>query len=243
MLNILVVLAVLMLLGAIPAWPHSRNWGYGPSRRAGPGSVDSAHPGAVGSTLVGTGAAIMRRTMSGVGIVAVASLVWTAAGVAQPRVSPQTSAMADFSKRVTAYLDLTKKATAGLPPLKRTDDPSEIALRETALGDAIRAGRAGARPGDILTPEVARVFRRTIKDDFRRRPLRGQKVMLDEIPRFHPKVNQTYPSEWPLATFPATLLAALPALPDGLEYRLLSEALIIRDVKANIVVDFMLDVF
>jgi uncharacterized protein DUF3309 len=27
----LIVLAVLMLLGAIPAWPHSRNWGYGPS--------------------------------------------------------------------------------------------------------------------------------------------------------------------------------------------------------------------
>ena len=31
MVTILVVLAVLMLLGAIPAWPHSRNWGYGPS--------------------------------------------------------------------------------------------------------------------------------------------------------------------------------------------------------------------
>jgi hypothetical protein len=31
MVTILVVLAVLVLLGAIPAWPHSRNWGYGPS--------------------------------------------------------------------------------------------------------------------------------------------------------------------------------------------------------------------
>ena len=31
MLTILIVLAVLMLIGAIPAWPHSRNWGYGPS--------------------------------------------------------------------------------------------------------------------------------------------------------------------------------------------------------------------
>jgi hypothetical protein len=29
--TILVVLVVLMLLGAIPAWPHSRSWGYGPS--------------------------------------------------------------------------------------------------------------------------------------------------------------------------------------------------------------------
>jgi uncharacterized protein DUF3309 len=31
MVTILIVLAVLMLLGAIPAWPHSRSWGYGPS--------------------------------------------------------------------------------------------------------------------------------------------------------------------------------------------------------------------
>jgi hypothetical protein len=31
MLTILLVIVVLMLLGAIPTWPHSRNWGYGPS--------------------------------------------------------------------------------------------------------------------------------------------------------------------------------------------------------------------
>ena len=31
MVTILIVLAVLMLLGASPTWPHSRNWGYGPS--------------------------------------------------------------------------------------------------------------------------------------------------------------------------------------------------------------------
>ena len=31
MVTILIVLLVLMLLGAIPRWPHSRNWGYGPS--------------------------------------------------------------------------------------------------------------------------------------------------------------------------------------------------------------------
>ena len=29
--TILLVILVLMLLGAFPAWPHSRSWGYGPS--------------------------------------------------------------------------------------------------------------------------------------------------------------------------------------------------------------------
>ena len=31
MITILLVILVLMLLGAIPAWPHSRSWGYAPS--------------------------------------------------------------------------------------------------------------------------------------------------------------------------------------------------------------------
>jgi hypothetical protein len=30
MITILIVLAVLMLLGVLPMWPHSRSWGYGP---------------------------------------------------------------------------------------------------------------------------------------------------------------------------------------------------------------------
>jgi hypothetical protein len=29
--TILLILLVLMLIGAIPTWPHSRSWGYGPS--------------------------------------------------------------------------------------------------------------------------------------------------------------------------------------------------------------------
>jgi hypothetical protein len=31
MSTLLIVLVVLLLLGAVPAWPHSRSWGYGPS--------------------------------------------------------------------------------------------------------------------------------------------------------------------------------------------------------------------
>jgi hypothetical protein len=31
MLTILVVIVLLMLLGALPSWPHSRGWGYAPS--------------------------------------------------------------------------------------------------------------------------------------------------------------------------------------------------------------------
>jgi Protein of unknown function (DUF3309) len=32
---ILIVLLVLLLVGAFPTWPHSTNWGYGPSGAVG----------------------------------------------------------------------------------------------------------------------------------------------------------------------------------------------------------------
>jgi len=158
---------------------------------------------------------------------------------------PQTNAeaTAQFNKSVAAYVDVHKKADGQVPSLKRTDDPKEISSREIALGDAIRALRASARPGDIMTPDIANEFRRLIKNDYRSRSAKEQKLFLDEIPNFHPTINQVYPSSWPLATFPATLLDVMPKLPEILEYRLLSEALILRDVKANIVVDFILDVY
>ena len=31
MSTILLVILVLLLIGALPSWPHSRSWGYGPS--------------------------------------------------------------------------------------------------------------------------------------------------------------------------------------------------------------------
>ena len=29
--TILLIVLILMLVGAIPSWPHSKSWGYGPS--------------------------------------------------------------------------------------------------------------------------------------------------------------------------------------------------------------------
>jgi hypothetical protein len=35
MLTILLVIAILVLLGVLPSWPHSRSWGYAPSGTVG----------------------------------------------------------------------------------------------------------------------------------------------------------------------------------------------------------------
>jgi hypothetical protein len=30
-MSILLIIIILILIGALPTWPHSRNWGYAPS--------------------------------------------------------------------------------------------------------------------------------------------------------------------------------------------------------------------
>jgi hypothetical protein len=55
-------------------------------------------------------------------------------------------------------------------------------------------------------------------------------------------INDIYPSAVPLVTFPPALLQSLPPLPEGLEYRFYGRHLILRDAKANIVVDLLRNV-
>lgn len=175
-------------------------------------------------------------------VVAMASLASAGAGCSSPP-AEDTPTVPEFEKRIAAYLDLQKKTIAKLPALKNTDDPKEITAREVAMGNAIREARVNAKQGDIIVPETAAYLRKLIKEDVQSRTAAERKTMKDEIPAFQPSVNQMYPSEHPLATFPATLLRIMPTLPEGLEYRLLSDALIIRDIKANIIIDYILDVF
>ena len=52
-------------------------------------------------------------------------------------------------------------------------------------------------------------------------------------------VNARYPDDQPLPTVPPNLLASLPTLPEELEYRVVRTTLILRDVPANLIVDFI----
>jgi hypothetical protein len=172
----------------------------------------------------------------------VAVVVLTAPAFGQQGVNPRAEVIGEFTARVKEYMDTRQKAVSAFQPLKPDANQAEIAERERALGQAIRTARAGAKPGDVFTPPAARLFRDATKADFRQRSAKRKQLRLDELPHFRPVVNQTYPSEWPLQTFPPTLLANLPKLPPELEYRFVDNGLILRDTKANIVVDFILDV-
>jgi hypothetical protein len=149
----------------------------------------------------------------------------------------------DFFDRVRAYMKIHDSANARVPSLKETSDPKQVSGREKALADEIRVERAGARQGDVFSPAAAKEIGVVVADDFNGRPLRAQKAILVEVPmKVPPAINTDYPTTLPLATVPPSLLLKLPTLPEELEYRFLGRHLILRDIKANLIVDFIPDV-
>ena len=155
---------------------------------------------------------------------------------------PTNAVFADFAKRLDAYVALRNRLADSVGELDPTKSQGEIAVRAASLASAIITARPNAKPGDIFTPEVATIIATLIKEEYRRRSEPVQETredQQDELPDFTPAVNVLYPTNYPLATFPPTLLPLLPPLPENLEYRIAQHYLILRDTEANLMVDFM----
>lgn len=156
----------------------------------------------------------------------------------QPRhVNRLAATLQQFRDRVAAYEKLRKQVEGTVGPLKKTDDPAEIARRQRAIGEGIREARAEAKPGDVFVPAIAAVIRRFIARDLARRAPVERRAFVVSQPDVTVRVNDFYPPNVPFATIPPRLLQQLPTLPDSLEYRFLGSTLILRDADANLIVD------
>jgi hypothetical protein len=55
-------------------------------------------------------------------------------------------------------------------------------------------------------------------------------------------VNGAYPKDMALQSTPSTLLQNFPSLPKEIEYRVVGRKLVLRDIEANLIVDYADDV-
>jgi hypothetical protein len=152
--------------------------------------------------------------------------------------SPEQIA-ADLQGRAKQYLDFRKKVAGSSP--KSNSTPSKITSAQNDLANKIRVARAGAKQGEIFTPEITRYVRRQIASRLSGRDGKRIRASLRhaEPVNITLQINQSYPDNVPLQSTPPSLLMSLPQLPTGLEYRLVGKELVIRDVDANIVVDYV----
>jgi hypothetical protein len=145
------------------------------------------------------------------------------------------AALATFINRVHSYVDLRASLEPGLPPLRVTTNADEIDEAENALAKKIREARATARQGDIFPPQVQTQIKKMLLIEVDEETMASIK---DDNPgEFTFKLNGTYPKTKPVSTMPPNVLQLLPPLADELEYRFIGGHLVLRDRKANIILD------
>jgi len=153
---------------------------------------------------------------------------------------PASPALADFETRVKEYLGVKEKASSSLPHLSKESKPDEVVRHQRALAARIREARAGAKPGAFFTAEIEALVKRTVNETLSGPDGPSVKASIrDENPDV-PKIrlHEQYPTSVPLSTMPPSILASLPELPRGLEYRFLGSRLVLLDTDADILLDF-----
>jgi hypothetical protein len=163
----------------------------------------------------------------------------------QERVNADAAAIADFMKRVDAYVALHDKVDAKLPEPARDGRPEAVVEHQRAFAKLIQQERSTAQPGDIVTKPMRNVIRRLLASIFRGPNGRDIKhSILDEFTgNFVLRVNQSYPDNMPFSSVPLPILEGLPKLPDALVYRFVGPRLILLDPHGRLVVDIVEKVF
>lgn len=164
----------------------------------------------------------------------------------QPETLWRSVAVQQFQLNVGRYMAVKREATATVAAPRVTRNAQTLLAQRSALAMAIRTLRPGARPGDIFVADVRSAFRLLVEramtahgDTTARMMARAAEDMVEPCD-IRPAVNESFP--WQLSEMvPPYLLSVLPALPPGLQYRIVERDLILLDLDANLVVDILKD--
>jgi hypothetical protein len=170
--------------------------------------------------------------------VAVTGLIEVAIAAQQPA-TPEGTGFQSFDRAVTDYMALHAKLRSETPGPVPQSSAKEVTNASDLLANSIRRARPRASQGQFFDKAVAEKIRARIKDT-----LSSSRIAIasidDERPRFQqPSVYLRFPAASEMATMPPSILQVLPVLPPELEYRIVGEYLVLRDVKAALVLDFI----
>jgi len=164
--------------------------------------------------------------------------------VVGPLTEADARALATMNNRLKEYVDLHIKLEGKLPKLPKDATPMQIDKNQRALEKLVRAARATAKPGDIFTPQARPVIIRLLANVFGGPDGKQLKASIMDESQADPsavklRVNSRYPDTVPLTTVPPQVLQTLPKLTEELEYRFIGDALILLDVHAHVIADFI----
>jgi hypothetical protein len=147
-----------------------------------------------------------------------------------------------FADGVARYVHLLNELDGSVAAQKTTSESEQIADRQQQMAEVIANARRDATQGEIFTHEVSQDFLKIIRKAFHEPGGRAMRQTIRERDPVKPivlKVNDVYPDDQPRTTMPPTLLNRLPALPKELAYRIVGHALVLQDIRTNLIVDFI----
>lgn len=146
-----------------------------------------------------------------------------------------------FRERAKDYSKLRESIEMKMPKLAKESTPEQIQAHKTEFEERVRAARAGAKRGELFTPDIANFIRATIKAEYKgaeRKELR-QTVLGADTKSVPMRVNYPYPETDEFVEMSPTLLLKLPQLPKQLRYRFVGRNLLLVDRENNLIVDYM----
>jgi hypothetical protein len=150
-------------------------------------------------------------------------------------------ALREFDQRIGEYVALHRLLEGPLPRLQTSHDMRPVRGAMDALAQRLQAARNDAKQGDIMTPAVARLLRKRIATCLTPEEWAEILAEADEssVATARLDVNMRWPQGMPFNFVPPQLIAALPRLPQELQYRIIGRSLVLWDYHADLIVDFM----
>ena len=151
------------------------------------------------------------------------------------------AALKQFNQAIADYMALRNRLRSEVAGPVKNSTSTQVTDASDALAAGIQRARAKAQRGAIFTPAISAVIKKRIADAIRTENLEPVLADIDDekTQTLKPKVHLRLPVSAQMATMPASLLKVLPNLPKELEYRIIGPDLIIRDVDASLILDYI----
>jgi hypothetical protein len=176
------------------------------------------------------------------GIVFSQSLLWAQSAPRAEVVTPaEAAALKQFDQAIAKYMAIRNKLASEVQGPVKDSSASQVNNASDALAGAIERARQGAQVGTIFAPPAAAVIKRRITEAVKSGQLEAVLANIDDEKQTGPapKVHLRLPISAQMATMPPSLLKVLPVLPKALEYRILGKTLVLRDVDASLILDYI----
>lgn len=146
-----------------------------------------------------------------------------------------------FQARIEQYMALRRRLTNEIAGPAANSSAVQVTNASDALAAAIQRARPGKRNGSFFTAPTTTVVKRRLTGVAGEKDLVLMLAAIDDDGPASPTpvVYRRFPTSSQLATMPPSLLAVLPPLPKELEYRIVGNSLVLRDIDAALILDYI----